>query len=471
MRGGLWIVLFLICCSALYGQQANRTVTLKIVNQPLEVILDSISVKTNYYFAYNSSLIPSGNKFSCEAENERLPRFLDRLFVGTGIAYQFQGDQIILKRARPEKVKLPSGPTGFVISGWARETDSGEEIPGVNVFLNGTSIGAVTNTNGYYKFENVPFGSYELVFSHVSYEKSIFEVNVGGTGSIVVNGSMKFQTNELSEIEVSSSPLVASEDWPKTYAIFKKEFFGESFNARRCSILNPEVLQFYTSDGGKVLYAEASSPLRIRNEALGYMIIYELEYFENFEERLVYYGKVRFEQLPVTNQKQRKLWRRNRKSSYQGSLRHFLKSMVQNNLRKQGFRMYESETVIRVSDQLPGRIKIEEILSRISPVEWQLEFPDYLYIEYLKEKESDQYLFQMAKELEEKVLLSTDNILFLTRKPDIQRSLVKLKESHVNIDANGHIKQPLGVTTIGYWSWERFADVLPIDYDPKTDNL
>lgn len=467
----LGVFLLLCCCAVLHGQQANNTITIKVVDQPLEVVLDSISVKTNYYFAYNSSLIPTGSKFSCEAKGERLSKFLDRLLVGTGIAYQFQGDQIILKRLPPEKVKLPSGPTGFIITGWAREFDTGDEIPGVNVFLNGTSIGAVTNNNGFYKFENVPFGSYELVFSHVSYQKSIFEVNVGGTGSIVVNGTMKFRTNELSEIEVSSSRLVASEDWEKTYEIFKKEFFGESFNARRCSILNPDVLQFYTSDEGRVLYAEASQPLRIRNEALGYMIIYELEYFENFEQRLVYYGKVRFEQLPVTNQKQRKLWRKNRKSSYQGSLRHFLKSMVQGNLRRQGFRVYKSETVIGLSDTGTEKVKIEEVMSRRSPVEWQLEFPDYLYIEYLKEKESDQYLFQMAKELEEKVLLSTDNILFLTRKPDIQRSLVKLKESYVNIDANGHIKQPLGVTTIGYWSWERFADILPIDYDPKTDKL
>lgn len=467
----LLIVVLLGSVFALHGQQVNRSVTLKVVDQPLEVILDSISVKTNFYFAYNSSLVPTGSKFSCEAKNERLTKFLDRLLVGTEITYQFQGDQIILKRVSPEKIKLPSGPTGFVISGWAREHDTGEEIPGVNVFLNGTSIGAVTNTNGFYKFENVPLGSYELVFSHVSYQKSIFEVNVGGTGSVVVNGQMKVRTEELSEIEVSSSRLVAAADWPKTYEIFKREFFGESFNARRCTILNPEVLQFYTSDGGEVLYAEATNPLRIRNEALGYMIIYELEFFENIEERLVYYGKVRFEQLPVTNQKQRKLWRRNRKSSYRGSLRHFLKSMVQNNLRKQGFRMYASETVIRLSDLQPDRIKIQEVLSRVSPVEWELEFPDYLYIEYLKEKESDQYLFQMAKELEEKVLLSTDNILFLTRKPDIQRSLMKLRENQVNIDANGHIKQPLGVTTIGYWSWERFADVLPIDYDPKTDKL
>ena len=465
------LIVLLCCCLVGYGQQANRTLTLKVVDQPLEVILDSISIKTNYYFAYNSSLIPAGSKFSCEAINERLSKFLDRLLVGTGITYQFQGDQIILKRLPPEKVKLPSGPTGFMITGRAREFETGEEIPGVNVFLNGTSIGAVTNANGFYKFENVPFGSYELVFSHVSYRKSIFEVNVGGTGSIVVNGDMKFRTEELSEIEVSSSRLVASENWEKTYAIFTKEFFGESFNARRCAILNPEVLQFYTSDGGKVLYAEASSPLRIRNEALGYMIIYELEYFENFEERLLYYGKVRFEQLPVTNQKQRKLWRKNRKSSYQGSLRHFLKSMVQGNLRRQGFRVYRSETVIGLSEKDTERVNTEEVLSRRSPVEWQLEFPNYLYIEYLKEKESDQYLFQMAKDLEEKVLLSTDNILFLTRKPDIQRSLVKLKESYVNIDANGHIKQPLRVTTIGYWSWERFADVLPIDYDPKTDKL
>ena len=98
-------------------------------------------------------------------------------------------------------------------------------------------------------------------------------------------------------------------------------------------------------------------------------------------------------------------------------------------------------------------------------------FEDFIFIEYVKEKESELYLINMTKDIQQKALLTSDNLLFISRKPDVQRSLLKLKDGTVDIDANGHISQPLMVSTIGYWAWQRFADLLPIEYDPKKDRI
>jgi len=462
--------MWLLCSWAVLAQNNNASVTFSVRDAPLEQILDSISSQTGFFFSYNSAIIPPGSLYTIKAEGERLSRFLDRLLVGTKLVYRFSDDQIILKRTFESPNKALTRPSEFIISGWARDTDSNESIPGVNVYLNGTSIGAVTNENGFYRFNNVPWGTYELVFSHVSFDKAHFEVKVQGHGELTVNGRLRLKTNQLTGIEVASTRIVPAEDWEKTYKIFEREFFGSTTNANRCELLNPRVLEFYTDENG-ALYAEASAPLRIRNEALGYMIIYELERFEDLEDGLTFYGNVRFEQLPVLDSKDRKRWRRARKKSYYGSLRHFLKSMIQGDLRKDGYKLYSAVDIVRITDPTPDIAQVEDVISQNNDLSWTLSFENYLYVEYAREKESELYLIQMTTELQERAMLTRDNLLFLTRKPDVQRSLLRLKDSSVVVDANGHIRQPLGVSTTGYWAWERFADIVPIDYDPKNRKL
>ena len=433
--------------------------------------MDSVAQKTNFFFSYNSTIIPADQKFSCNAQEMRLIDFLEELLQGTDLTYFFSKDQIILRKDDSSISRLPSGPSNFVIYGWARDAESGEHIPGVNVYLNGTTIGAVTNHNGYYKFDNVPYGIYNLVFSHVSYDKVLFEVSVEGEGGILVNGDLSLKMNQLAGIEVASTRLIDEKDWEKTFEVFRKEFIGDTYNSRRCKILNPEVLEFYTDETGDTLFAEAERALRIRNEALGYMIIYELEYFQNFEDGLTYSGNVRFESLPLLNPKDAAKWKRNRKRTYRGSLRHFLKSLTENNLKKEGFRIYRTENVISLTDKDTEEIEGRDVVIKGKSLFWRMVFEDFIFIEYVKEKESELYLINMTKDIQQKALLTSDNLLFISRKPDVQRSLLKLKDGTVDIDANGHISQPLMVSTIGYWAWQRFADLLPIEYDPKKDRI
>ncbi|MDQ7064833.1 MAG: TonB-dependent receptor [candidate division KSB1 bacterium] len=61
-----------------------------------------------------------------------------------------------------------AGTTGK-IAGTVRDKKTGEALPGVNVFLEGTSIGAATNTDGYYVILNVPPGVYKLKATMIGY--------------------------------------------------------------------------------------------------------------------------------------------------------------------------------------------------------------------------------------------------------------------------------------------------------------
>ncbi len=67
-----------------------------------------------------------------------------------------------------------AGTTGK-IAGRITDRSTGEGIPGVNVMLVGTSMGAVTDAQGYYAIINVPPGSYDLMVSMIGYTKMTFK--------------------------------------------------------------------------------------------------------------------------------------------------------------------------------------------------------------------------------------------------------------------------------------------------------
>lgn len=82
------------------------------------------------------------------------------------------------------------------VSGTVTSADDGSTIPGVSVFVKGTSIGTITNSDGFYQF-NVPQNAETLVFTYVgliTQEKPI-------TGS-TVNASMEADVVGVDEVIV-----------------------------------------------------------------------------------------------------------------------------------------------------------------------------------------------------------------------------------------------------------------------------
>ena len=103
MRGNLFVIsIFLF--SSLFGQFRNHPkVTGNFTDVTVEVILDSLSAQTDYFFSYNSQILPKGSLYTIGASEEPIDQFLSRLFVGTGLKYSFFKDQVILNYVEPEK--------------------------------------------------------------------------------------------------------------------------------------------------------------------------------------------------------------------------------------------------------------------------------------------------------------------------------------------------------------------------------
>ncbi len=61
-----------------------------------------------------------------------------------------------------------AGTTGK-IAGKITDSESGDPLPGVNVFLEGTTLGSASDIDGYYYILNVPPATYNMVVSYIGY--------------------------------------------------------------------------------------------------------------------------------------------------------------------------------------------------------------------------------------------------------------------------------------------------------------
>lgn len=468
------IILTLLCLIA-SAQRTRDTLSLSFRDLPLEIILDSITYKTGYYFSYNADAIPEGSLYTVHKNRVHLNDLLEYILTGTGMEFDYFGEQIILRAKKntfEDKVnsKENSSQERTDIHGWVREFATKKPIEGVHVFLNGTTFGATTDHKGNYKINNVPVSSYLLVFSHVEYETVSYPLTIKDSRVHTVNGLLNFKIQRLNDIEIVSDPLVSEDDWPKYYRNFCREFLGTSSNAPRTRILNPEVLDFSYDEYKEVFKAEASEPLIIQNDALGYRIDYKLELFEKEGDITSFYGKSRFQNLPVENHRIEKRWRENRRKSYHGSILHFFKSLIADRLNEEGFKVYGLPTIYQIEYLTLSEIERSSLLKKNGDREWQLSFPNHLLIIYTRELESPQYQISSGQDPITINGITPSNPL-KGQLPADQKSIIELRRAFITLDNNGQIKEPTGLLTMGYWSWERVADLMPVDFDPRSDNL
>ena len=81
------------------------------------------------------------------------------------------------------------------VSGHVKAAESDISVPGVNVVLKGTTIGTITDFNGYYKL-NVPQNGCTLVFSFIGLATEEIEIRSQSIINMVMTADIK-QLNEV----------------------------------------------------------------------------------------------------------------------------------------------------------------------------------------------------------------------------------------------------------------------------------
>lgn len=326
----------------------------------------------------------------------------------------------------------------------------GKPLPFASVYLNGSTKGTTSDENGRFTLGEVPFGSIELVVSYTGFSAVRQSIRITEVKPRPVAIALSPLANQLADVVVKAQK---DKVWLKQLRHFEREILGKGNFAGSCVLVNPEVLNF--TEAGRILLAEASAPLIIDNQSLGYRLTYTLNGFRSQPERVTFGGTTLFKELSPDTPKQAKQWQRNREDAYRGSLRHLLASIAAGNHEQESFLIYVSDPTVPLLPNLPPLLSnevgrhlkpfkaAEMVLVGTLPHERWLRSPQPLVVFYTRIA-SRETPYGDA--------------------PYAYSQLI-LPRGMLGFTVAGQITAPMGFDATGYLSNDRIGNALPDDWD------
>jgi len=217
-----------------------------------------------------------------------------------------------------------------VIKGKVIDSASGKPIVNASVYLNGSSTGTTSNSEGNFTL-NVSGGEIPLVVSHIGYQSQIIHNYTSQNLKIVLNP----KSIELREVVIAPGGISRKREMD----IFLTEFIGSTGND--CVISNPDDIYFTYHKKNDSLTANADKPLIIYNKKLGYKITYFLAGFNYTPAKTFYQGNYFFAEdtLGLQSKEVKKIIKA-RDEAYLGSRMHFIRSLWAGALQANDFTIY-----------------------------------------------------------------------------------------------------------------------------------
>lgn len=341
----------------------------------------------------------------------------------------------------------------YIVSGQIIDATTKLPMQAASVFAQNTTIGTVTNVDGFFKLE-LPNGGYGLAVTFTGYQTEVKRITTADASDKNIVIELKQKEKELQDVIIRNSYEVL-DGWEKYGNFFLENFLGKSENSKQCNIKNTSALKFYFYKRKNRLKVLATEPLEIVNNALGYNIKYTLDSFTHeFNTQVsLYSGYPLFEEIKPITEEQKGTWSSNRTIAYNGSILHFMRSIYTKKLKEEGFEIQflidqnEKESALPINE-FYGAIKyVKDDSTGIVEIE---PIQNNLIVIYKNEKPSLLYL-QNNPDAPLKFELSVLN--FAPKQP-------------ISIEQNGYYFDQSDITINSYWVWEKVADMLPYDFKP-----
>jgi hypothetical protein len=336
------------------------------------------------------------------------------------------------------------------VTGKILDAQTQGSLPFAHVFVSNTTLGTTSDVEGNFLLKNVPIGTHDLIISYIGYQTFHSRVTVSETQTVNITLRLNQSLQELSGVEVKGTH---DKEWIKQMRRFEKLFLGEKFIST-CKIVNPWVIDFGNSGNSKVFIATASAPIEIVNNYLGYNVLFHLNRFQAGSQGYTIEGNAYFKEQSDPSREE--LWATNRAYVYSGSDRHLFKSILNNRVVHEGYRLYMDK---------PGAVDINtrsdlfysEVNKKIidysgknivaptgRPYEYTIQLSERTEIHYLNKTGSVKYYRDMAGAV----------------------SWMEVRGNQVRVNNNGILLNPGEVVYSGEWSNYRVGTFLPLDYQP-----
>ncbi|GAB2834766.1 peptidase associated/transthyretin-like domain-containing protein [Ferruginibacter profundus] len=347
----------------------------------------------------------------------------------------------------------------IVIKGRVVDSKSDLAIANASIYLNNTSIGAITNARGEFVITTSSIYSGELIISSIGYQALSYRLDSKDADKHTYTFKLDIKENEMKDVLVMND--LARQQWLK---IFKDNFLGITEEGDNCKIVNLKAVYFTTGKDKNTIYAYADSPLIIINKMLGYKISFDLiEFNFNKENHSTYFvGYNRYEDMG-----DKRRWTKRRRENYFGSTMHFYRSLISDSLKEEGYSIL-AVTKKQITDTLK-REKVWEITKKDTFVTQPTTARKILF----SDSTGNYYL-----KADGKITVNYNKVphtkAYLVNKVFVEglshyygfTAYINLMSDKVALDGNGIIIDPMQVIYNGYWVYEKMCNQLPFNYTP-----
>ncbi|WP_026629078.1 carboxypeptidase-like regulatory domain-containing protein [Dyadobacter alkalitolerans] len=353
---------------------------------------------------------------------------------------------------------LANGQATARLTGYVTDATTGKPMQFANVYVNGSSQGAVTDEKGAYALAVSPLGTVEIVASFVGYQSATQKIRLENTSPRKADFRLKISEQMLDAITVKGNTKRSERHLRQ----FKKQLFGEPFGGQ-CVLVNSEVLNF--KEENNHLYATGNAPLIIDNQALGCRVIYDLQHFDATPSGKLYSaGTARFEELKPENERQADRFRRNRLTAYGGSIRHLMASLVDSTFEQAGFLVYQEDATKPISVERKTITLTAAIgeYKRLVPVQRSKVIrPGRL--------PSERRLVSPMK----LIVFYTKAVSNFSPYPDARYAYTELQlpAGQLQMTVDGLITMPEGLEVEGSMGDDRLSTMLPADWKPNASEM
>lgn len=153
--------------ATVYSQ--NKYFTISTDNLSVRDLLKEIEKQSSYRFFYNEDFSDLNRTISLDVKDLNVDEILALMFNNSKVTYKVLENKIVV--ITPSDMVVQQHKVTGVI------TDTNNEpLPGVNIIVEGTTIGAVSDIDGSYSIE-LPFPKAILMFTYIGYNTERVEAN------------------------------------------------------------------------------------------------------------------------------------------------------------------------------------------------------------------------------------------------------------------------------------------------------
>jgi TonB-dependent starch-binding outer membrane protein SusC len=199
----------------------NARISLDMQNVKIEDVFTAIEKQSNYEFFYNNSQIDANQQVSVHVKEMKISEILSQLLANKELDYKVLGNRIVLVKSNSfesELLTTMGAVQQITVTGRVKDGTSGDPIPGVNILVEGTTIGVVSDADGKYSVD-VPSGNATLLYSYIGYLTEKVLLN----NRLVVDINLTQDIQNLEEVVVVGYGTVKKRDLTGSVASIKSD--------------------------------------------------------------------------------------------------------------------------------------------------------------------------------------------------------------------------------------------------------